>query len=110
MDLNEITGRAMRVHGLYDRLNRTERGRTWSREDFVLGFVGDVGDLAKLTQAAEGVRPAPDGGDLAHELADCLWSVTVIAELYGIDLAAAFTATTDHLEQSISSRLRGVTE
>ena len=29
------------------------RGRTWTREEFMLGFVGDVGDLAKLVMAAE---------------------------------------------------------
>ncbi|MFF2144636.1 nucleotide pyrophosphohydrolase [Kitasatospora sp. NPDC058190] len=102
MDLSEITRRAMRVHGRYDELNLAERGRTWSRHDFVLGFVGDVGDLAKLTQAADGVRPAPPGRGLGHELADCLWSVVVIAELYGIDLEAEFTTTMRQLEDSIT--------
>ncbi|MEE1823799.1 MazG nucleotide pyrophosphohydrolase domain-containing protein [Streptomyces sp. BE20] len=106
MDLSEITARAMRVHGLYDELNEARRGRTWDRQDFVLGFVGDVGDLAKLTQAADGVRSAPPGArDLGHELADCLWSVVVIADLYGVDLEAAFTTTMRHLEESISGEL-----
>ncbi|GAB2735327.1 nucleotide pyrophosphohydrolase [Kitasatospora kifunensis] len=95
----------MHVHGLYDELNQAQRGRTWSRHDFVLGFVGDVGDLAKLTQAADGVRPAPVGPGLGHELADCLWSVVVIAELYGIDLAAEFTTTMQQLEESITGEL-----
>ncbi|MEU8543886.1 MazG nucleotide pyrophosphohydrolase domain-containing protein [Streptomyces sp. NPDC048717] len=95
----------MRVHGLYDELNRARHGRTWQPHDFVLGFVGDVGDLAKLTQAADGVRPAPPGNGLGHELADCLWSVVVIAELYGIDLEAAFTTTMRQLEESITGDL-----
>ncbi|WP_406210537.1 nucleotide pyrophosphohydrolase [Kitasatospora sp. NBC_01560] len=105
MDLNEITRRAMRVHGLYDELNLAKHGRTWSRHDFILGFVGDIGDLAKLTQAADGVRPARPGPGLGHELADCLWSVVVLAELYGIDLEAEYDTTMRQLEESITGEL-----
>ncbi|MFG2907372.1 phosphotransferase [Kitasatospora sp. NPDC048286] len=102
MELSDITQRAMHVHSLYDQLNLARQGRPWSRHDFVLGFVGDVGDLAKLTQAADGSRPAPPGPGLGHELADCLWSVVVIAELYGVDLETAFTTTMRQLEESIT--------
>ncbi|MFB8241672.1 nucleotide pyrophosphohydrolase [Kitasatospora purpeofusca] len=105
MDLSEIIRQALHVHGLYDELNLTTRGRTWSRHDFVLGFVGDVGDLVKLTQAADGVRPAPPGPGLAHELADCLWSLVVIAKEYDIDLEAAFTTTMRQLETTITGEL-----
>jgi NTP pyrophosphatase (non-canonical NTP hydrolase) len=62
--------------------------------------VGDVGDLAKLIQAANGVRNIPDvNKKLAHELSDCLWSVIVVANLHGIDLEQAFMSTMDDLEQ-----------
>ena len=69
----------------------------------MLGFLGDVGDLAKLVQGKEGVRPR-EGLDeaLAHELADCLWSVMVLADAYNVDLETAFTTTmrelNDHLD------------
>jgi len=36
-------------------------GRAWSREEIMLGFLGDVSDLAKLVQGKEGVRPREDG-------------------------------------------------
>jgi hypothetical protein len=50
-------------------LNRRERGRSWTREEFLLGFVGDVGDLAKLVMAQEGARDMPGGRRaLEHEL------------------------------------------
>jgi len=76
MDLVELQERALRIHGLYDALNQRERGRTWTREEFMLGFVGGVGDLAKLVMAREGAREMPCGrAALEHELADCLWSV-----------------------------------
>ena len=51
MELRELNSQAIRIHDLYDELNRRERGRTWTREEFVLGFMGDVGDLAKLVMA-----------------------------------------------------------
>lgn len=60
----------------------------------MLGFVGDVGDLAKLVQGKAGVRPTPDLDEkLAHELADCLWCVLTLADEYGIDLESAFVRT-----------------
>jgi NTP pyrophosphatase (non-canonical NTP hydrolase) len=68
----------------------------------MLGFMGDVGDLAKLIQAAEGVRAIPDAeAKLAHELADCLWSAIVLADAYGIGLARAFVDTMDALEKTV---------
>jgi NTP pyrophosphatase (non-canonical NTP hydrolase) len=38
---------------------------------------------------------------LAHELADCLWSVLVLADAYGIALERAFFETMDDLEQHL---------
>lgn len=107
MDLDQLAARAFDVHALYDRINLRDRGGTWTREEFVLGFVGDVGDLAKLAIAAEGAREMP-GGPVAvgHELADCLWSVLVLARLYGVDLEGEFQHMTDDLQQMLTSRLR----
>lgn len=96
----------MIVHALYDRLNLRDRGRVWTREEFMLGFVGDVGDLAKLVMAAEGARSMPGGREaLEHELADCLWSVLVLAKLYDVDLAAVFDRTVGELVDHIQGRL-----
>jgi NTP pyrophosphatase (non-canonical NTP hydrolase) len=102
--MRELTERALRVHDLYDRLNQRVRGRTWTREEFMLGFVGDVGDLAKLVMAAEGARSIQDGS-LEHELADCLWSVLILAHKYDIDLPAMFARTMDELEEAITAKL-----
>ena len=105
-ELEALQERAARVSELYDELNLRVRGRAWSREDLMLGFVGDLGDLAKLVMAAEGRRDVPGGREaLAHELADCLWSVLVLARRYDFDLAAEFHRTMDGLEQHISDKL-----
>lgn len=104
-NLNEMSDRAWRVRQLYAELETQRHGRPWSREEVALGFVGDVGDLMKLVQAMEGVRAIPDApAKLAHELADCLWSVMTLARLYDVDLEAAFATTMDQLEAGLSAR------
>lgn len=107
-NLNEMSDHAWRVRQLYAELETQRHGRAWSREEVALGFVGDVGDLMKLVQAMEGVRAIPDApAKLAHELADCLWSVMTLARLYDVDLEAAFTTTMDQLEAGLSVRAAG---
>jgi NTP pyrophosphatase (non-canonical NTP hydrolase) len=104
--ITDATIRAMQVHSLYDELNLRIRGRTWTREEFMLGLVGDIGDLAKLVMAEEGARSVAGGrAALEHELADCLWSVLVLAELYNVDLVAAFDRTIDELKVHIQREL-----
>jgi NTP pyrophosphatase (non-canonical NTP hydrolase) len=105
--IETLQAEAMRIHSLYDELNHRERGRTWTREEFVLGFMGDVGDLAKLVLAAEGARGDIEGGRaaLGHELADCLWSVLVLAKLYEVDLPAEFDRLTTELGEQIEGKL-----
>jgi len=58
--LEELKRAALRVHDLYDELNLKDHGRVWTHEEFMLGFVGDVGDLAKLVMAEEGARTMAD--------------------------------------------------
>ncbi|MGW8672954.1 MazG nucleotide pyrophosphohydrolase domain-containing protein [Streptomyces niveus] len=105
MELHELQARALRIHDLYDELNLHARGRVWTREEFMLGFVGDVGDLAKLVMAQEGARPGGGHAALEHELADCLWSVLILAHRYGVDLDHAFRRTMDDLDESIRAQL-----
>ncbi|AKU17270.1 MazG nucleotide pyrophosphohydrolase domain-containing protein [Luteipulveratus mongoliensis] len=107
MDLEQLIRRAVGVADLYDRLNLQERGRAWTTEQLALGFVGDVGDLAKLVMADAGTRDIEDHRDLlGHELADCLWSVLVIAARSGIDLEQEFDRCMSMLTEHIDGRLR----
>ena len=62
-----------------------------------------MGDLAKLVMAANSVRSIDNTEEkLAHELADCLWSVIVLAQAHKVDLEAAFLETMDELEMHLS--------
>ena len=103
MEFAAIRARALAVRALYTAYEERRYGRSWTLEELVLGLVGDVGDLAKLMQAREGVRDMDNSQRaLAHELADLLWAVVVIAEQCEVDLEAAFTNTMDELERSLS--------
>lgn len=102
MDFKSLIQRAVSIRQQYAELERTRYGRSWTGEEITLGFVGDVGDLAKLIMAESSVRSIPDARQkLAHELADCLWSVMVLSHLYDVDLERAFLQTMDDLEQHI---------
>lgn len=102
-EFDEIRERALAVRRRYAEVERRTYGREWNGEELALGLVGDVGDLVKLVQAKEGVRLVDDvDARLAHELADCLWSVLVLADRYGVDLERAFAATMDELEERLA--------
>ena len=105
MEFRELAQRALAIRRQYASFEQRRYGRAWSREEIALGFVGDVGDLMKLVQAHEGVRAIPDAPEkLAHELADCLWSLLVLADAHGIDLQRAFLRTMDELEASLAAQ------
>jgi len=105
MDLDALTQRALQIHHQYQSLNEGRFGRGWTRDEIALGFMGDVGDLMKLVIAQNGVRDIPDSdAKLAHELADCLWSVLVLSQLYHVDLESAFMQTMNEIETHIQSQ------
>lgn len=98
-----MTSRARTVRDAYAALETARHGRAWTREEIMLGFLGDVGDLAKLVQGKAGIRPRENlDAALAHELADCLWSVLVLADEYDVDLESAFTETMDDLDERLA--------
>ncbi len=105
--MQDIINRAVQIRKLYDQLNTTN-GTKWDGTDFMSGFVGDVGDLSKIIMVKNGLR-SDQGEDidelLVHELADCLWSVCVLADIYNVDVESAFSKTMNELEIKLSKRL-----
>jgi NTP pyrophosphatase (non-canonical NTP hydrolase) len=105
VDLTRCTARALEIRRRFDETAPDRGGRPWTREEIMQGFVGDVGDLMKLVMARAGARPATEvDRALAHELADCLWSVLVLAKEYGVDLEREFPATMDEIEAKLARR------
>lgn len=106
MNFSDLEKAALRLNDLYEELEVKRWGRVWTTQELALGFVGDVGDLAKLIQAHAGVRDIDDcTAKLGHELSDCLWSVIVLANKCGIDLQAEFTRNTEELMAYVSGEL-----
>ena len=104
MTINDLSARAIEIRKQFAELEKNRWGKEWKVEDIALGLAGDVGDLAKLVQTKEGIRPPVDDIDaqLAHELADCMWCLFVIANKYGLDMEKTFMGTMDELEDWIA--------
>ncbi len=92
----------MEIRKLYEEKETQLYGSPWTSEELALGFVGDVGDLAKLIIAENGKRDIPNSKEkLEHELADCLWSLFVLSKIHGVDLEKSFLYTMDGLEKHL---------
>jgi NTP pyrophosphatase (non-canonical NTP hydrolase) len=106
MNFDDLEKSALALNELYEQLEAKKYGRVWTTEELALGFVGDVGDLAKLIQAHAGVRSIDDRqSKLGHELSDCLWSIIVLANKCGIDLEAEFVKNNREIAEYISGEL-----
>jgi NTP pyrophosphatase (non-canonical NTP hydrolase) len=107
VNLSDLENAALRLNELYEQLGSRKHGRPWTTQELALGFMGDVGDLAKLIQAHAGVRDI-DGytEKLGHELSDCLWSILVLANKCGIDLETEFVNNIREISEYVSGELR----
>lgn len=102
MELKELSKRAVEIKKRYSKMEIDKFGKEWTNAQVMQGFVGDVGDLMKLVMAKEGIREIENVDDeLAHELADCLYCVFVLAERYDIDIEKAFLNTMDELDKRL---------
>ena len=107
MNFSDLEKSALELNELYEKLETKRYGRIWTTQELALGFVGDVGDLAKLIQAHAGVRIIDDlQAKLGHELSDCLWSIIVLANKCGVDLEADFVRNTREIATYVSSELK----
>ncbi len=103
-DLASLQQRALEIRQRYNELNKKDGHGAWGPKDYAMGFAGDFGDLMKLVMAKENMRHIDDvDTKLKHELADCLWSVLVLAEHYKIDLDSEFLNTMNELDTRIAA-------
>ena len=94
----------MHIRGQYEAKEKQQYGSAWTSEEIALGFVGDVGDLAKLIMAENGRRNIANSREKhEHELSDCLWSVIILSRLHDIDIESSFLRTMDELEEYLST-------
>lgn len=106
MNLQELSQRAHEVRQKYNELNEKENGGAWGQSEIMSGFIGDIGDLTKLVMAKEGLRKIDNHDEkLKHELADCLWSLLVLAKGYDINLEQEFLKTMNELDERVDKLL-----
>lgn len=107
MEFADAAQGARRTREQYRALERVRSAREWDLRDLFIGLQGDVGDLAELIGAFEGVRPGPEDlpAAIGHELADVLWSLFCIADATGVDLEAAYAALLDELDTRVRRAL-----
>lgn len=99
MELQRITRRAMDLRRQYEIKEKSLYGSASSKLDVARGFAGDANNLVKLVEAEEGLREIANSRDkLEAQLAHCLWSVVVLAELHKVQLDTVFMEAMDRLE------------
>lgn len=103
MDFEVIINRVKEIQKLYAESDKRRLGKEWDRGDYVKAFAADAGALVKLTMGKDGLREIDKLDEkLSHELADCLYSVIIIADKYGVNLEKSFAETMDELEKQAS--------
>lgn len=103
MEFKEIVNKAEEVNKLYDHLNEEQGYSKWTLQEYVQGFMEDLGTLAKLTMMKSNLRASAEDLEekLRHEVCDCLWSTLRIAKSLDIDLETEFPRQMDKLAKRI---------
>lgn len=102
MEFQQIIDRAPQIRKKYAEFEKEKYGREWNKEEIMMGFVGDVGDLTKLVMSKSGVRIVENADEkLQHELSDCLWSIITLASKHGVDLEKSFLKTMEELDNHL---------
>lgn len=102
MEFKSVIERVREIRKKYAKFELQQYGREWTGEELALGYMKDVGDLARLIQAKEGIRSANNvDEELGHELSDCIWSAIVLADKYGVDIETEFMKTMDELDKRL---------
>lgn len=102
MEFQKLVHRAMDLRTQYDKKERQLYGTPSTDEQIAEGFAGDVNNLVKLVGARHGrVEIANSTEKLGSQLAHCLWSVIVLAQIHNIDLEQSFFEAMDRLENHL---------
>ncbi len=108
MDLRLLIKRAEKVKEKYEELNRIKGKKPWTVSEYVQGLVGDVGDLVKLIMIKRNFldkNTKEINKKIRHELADCFWSLMIIAQELDIDLEEEFLINMEYIKQKLSEEI-----
>jgi len=102
MDFQKIIHRAMDLRKQYEKKETELYGSPHTSMEIAEGFAGDVNNLVKLVMAELGQREIANSKEkLDAQLAHCLWSVVVLAQIHQVDLENSFMEAMDRLENHL---------
>jgi len=109
MNFQKMTDRALKIFTYYAESDKKRLGHEWPRGEYVKALIGDLGALAKLTMAKDGLRDIENVDiKLCREFADILSALIYLAYKYEINLENAFYEGMDELERRATTPI-GVT-
>jgi len=102
MEFQKIIHRAMDLRRQYEIKETNLYGSPATSVNIAEGFAGDVNNLVKLVMAEHGQRQIANSKEkLDAQLAHCLWSVVVLANMHNVDLENSFMEAMDRLENHV---------
>ncbi|MFA5828309.1 MAG: nucleotide pyrophosphohydrolase [Candidatus Shapirobacteria bacterium] len=113
MDFQKMVDRANQILNYYAESDKKRLGHEWPRGEYMKALFGDMGALAKLTMAKDGLRDIEDVDiKLSREFADVLCGLIFLAGKYEVDLEKAFYEGMDELERraTTSAGVTGLTK
>ena len=102
MEFQKIIHRALDLRRQYEIKETNLYGSPSSSVNIAEGFAGDVNNLVKLVMAEHGQREIANSKEkLDAQLAHCLWSVVVLANMHNVNLENSFMEAMDRLENHL---------
>jgi len=102
MEFQKIIHRAMDLRRQYEIKETILYGSPSTGVNIAEGFAGDVNNLVKLVMAEQGQRQIANSKEkLDAQLAHCLWSVVVLANMHNVNLENSFMEAMDRLENHL---------
>lgn len=95
-DIRTLEQRALEIRRKYDDRERSRNTQPWDALKLAKGLKKDVTELIDIIQAGD-----INDRKLSHELADCFWSVLVIARKLDVDIERAFWTTMGELDNRL---------
>ena len=102
MEFQKIVNRALDLRRQYELKETDLYGSPATSVEIAQGFAGDVNNLVKLVMAEHGQREIANSKEkLEAQLAHCLWSVIVLAQMHNVNLESSFMEAMDRLENHL---------
>lgn len=106
MEIKELSKLAKEIKFAYNELKEKKRENAWHAREYAEGLVGDASDLLKLILKHQKYPEKNGHNKIKHELADCLYSIIIIAQELNIDLEKEFLINIDYLKQKYHEQIQ----